>query len=156
MLPKYAILCGSAPDGFSQKKLNEMKDFLASNDGGSWAKGGIVSFPNGVSEKTLKNVLENIKTQTENARLEKSEYENLGNALSIPFDENIAEGLYESSKMKIFLYICTLSPVSESEKSIWLGGEEVRKSVIEDFGNCDGVEVQVVYDSDRELVRVED
>ena len=79
-MSKYAVLCGSAPDGFSQKKLNEMKDFLASKEGGSWTKGGIVSFPNGVSEKTLKTVLENIKMQAETARLEKSGYENLGNA----------------------------------------------------------------------------
>lgn len=153
---KYAVLCGSAPDGFSQKKLNEMKDFLASKEGGSWAKGGIVSFPNGVSEKTLETVLENIKTQAENARLEKSGYENLGNSLSIPHDEEVSAGLRESSKVKLFLYICTLSPVSESEKSVWLGGEEVRKSVIEDFGNCEWIETQVVYDCGREMVRDEE
>lgn len=155
-MPKYAVLCGSAPDGFSQKKLNEMKDFLVSKEGGSWAKGGIVSFPNGVSEKTLETVLENIKTQAENARLEKSGYENLGNALSIPHDEKVSAGLHESSKMKIFLYICTLSPVSESEKSVWLGGEEIRKSMIEDFVSCGEIEAQVVYDWGREVVRVEE
>ena len=153
VLPKYAVLCGSAPDGFSQKKLNEMKDFLASKEGGSWTKGGIVSFPNGVSEKTLKTVLENIKMQTENARLEKLGYENLGSALSLPRDEDVSAGLCESSKVKIFLYICALSPVAESDKSVWLGGEEVRKSVIEDFGNYGGIETQVIYDSDREFIK---
>ena len=156
-MPKYAILCGSAPDGFSQKKLNDMKDFLASKDGGSWAKGGIVSFPNGVSEKTLETVLENIKAQARNARLEKSGYENLRNALSLPKKEDISEGLCESSKVKIFLYICTLSPVSESEKSVWLGGEEVRKSVIEaSASSATWTEAQVVYDCGSEMVSDEE
>lgn len=156
-MPKFAVLCGSAPDGFSQKKLNEMKDFLASKEGGSWAKGGIVSFPNGVSEKTLETVLENIKAQARNARLEKSGYENLRNALSLPKKEDISEGLCESSKVKIFLYICTLSPISESDKSVWLGGEEVRKSVIEALASsATEIEAQVVYGSGREMVREEE
>jgi len=159
VLPKYAVLCGSAPDGFSQKKLNDMKDFLASEEGGSWAKCGIVSFPNGVSEKTLKTVLENIKAQARNASLEKAGYENLRNELSISHNEDISEGLCESSKVKIFLYICTLSPVLESEKSVWLVGEEIRKSVIEDFAAADSdneIDLQVVYDADREFVSDED
>ena len=79
----------------------------------------------------------------------------MGNSLSIPHDEEVSAGLRESSKVKLFLYICTLSPVSESEKSVWLGGEEVRKSVIEDFGNCGEIEAQVVYDWGREVVAIE-
>ena len=121
-LKKYAILCGSAPDGFTQKKINEMHDFLASEAGGSWAEKEIMIFPNGVTEAMLSFVLERLKT-------DKTE--------------------------QILLYICTLSLVAESEKSVWLGGEKVRKSVIEDFGNCGGIETQVVYDCGREFVMEE-
>ncbi len=117
-MKKHAILCGSAPDGFTQKKINEMHDFLTSEAGGSWAEKEITIFPNGVSEAMLSFVLERL-------RADKTE--------------------------QILLYICTLSPVSESEKSVWLGGEEVRKSVIEDFF-ADGCG-QEIYDSCREMVR---
>ena len=120
-MTRHAILCGSAPDGFTQKKINEMHDFLISEAGGSWAEKEITIFPNGVSEAMLSFVLERL-------RADKTE--------------------------QILLYICTLSPVSESEKSVWLGGEEVRKSVIEDFF-ADG-RGQVVYDSCREMVREEE
>ena len=117
----YAILCGSAPDGFTQKKINEMHDFLISEAGGSWAEKDIVVFPNGVDEAMLSFVLERLKA-------DKTE--------------------------QILLYICTLTPVAESEKSIWLGGEEVRKSVIGAF--CADGCGQVIYDSCREMVREEE
>ena len=52
----------------------------------------------------------------------------------------------------IFLYICTSSPVSDSDESIWLGGEEIRKSVIEHYASFFGDGFQVIYDSDREEI----
>lgn len=61
VLNHYAILCGSAPDGFTQKKINEMHDFLISDAGGSWAEKDIVIFPNGVTEAMLSFVLERLK-----------------------------------------------------------------------------------------------
>lgn len=112
----YAILCGSAPDGFTQKKINEMHDFLISDAGGSWAEKDIVIFPNGVTEAMLSFVLERLKAD----KIE-----------------------------QILLYICTLSPVADSDKSVWLGGEKVRKSLIEAFC-ADGLG-QVIYDSCREF-----
>ena len=120
-MTRSAILCGSAPGGFTQKKINEMHDFLTSEAGRFWAEKEITIFPNGVDEAMLSFVLERL-------RADKTE--------------------------QILLYICTLSPVSESEKSVWLGGEEVRKSVIEDFF-ADG-RSQVVYDCGREMVREEE
>ncbi len=120
-MKRHAILCGSAPDGFTQKKINEMHDFLTSEAGGFWAEKEIVIFPNGVSEAMLSFVLERLKA-------EKTE--------------------------QILLYICTLSPVSESEKSVWLGGEEVRKSVVE--AACADGRGQVVYDSCREFISDEE
>ena len=119
-LKKYAILCGSAPDGFTQKKINEMHDFLTSDAGGAWAEKDIAIFPNGVDEPTLSFVLERLKA-------DKTE--------------------------QILLYICTLMPVADKEKSVWLGGDEVRKSVIESF--CADGRGQVVYDSCREMVMEE-
>jgi len=121
ILTRHAILCGSAPDGFTQKKINEMHDFLASETGGSWAEKEIMIFPNGVTEAMLSFVLERLKA-------DKTE--------------------------QILLYICTLSPVSDEDKSVWLGGEEVRKSVIGVF--CADGCGQVVYDCGREMVRDEE
>lgn len=119
-LKKYAILCGSAPDGFTQKKINEMHDFLTSDAGGSWAEKDIAIFPNGVDEPTLSFVLERLKA-------DKTE--------------------------QILLYICTLTPVADENKSVWIGGEEVRKTVIEAF--CADGCGQVIYDCGREMVSEE-
>ena len=120
-MKKHAILCGSAPDGFTQKKINEMHDFLTGDAGGFWAEKEITIFPNGVTEEMISFVLERLKT-------DKTE--------------------------QIFLYICSLSPVADEDKSVWLGGEEVRKRVIEPF--CADGHGHVVYDSCREMVREEE
>ena len=118
----YAILCGSAPDGFTQKKINEMHDFLTSEAGGLWAEKEIVIFPNGVSEAMLSFVLERLKA-------EKTE--------------------------QILLYICTLSPVADEDESVWLGGEEVRKSVASAI-SATGNSIQVIYDVCRDFVSDEE
>ena len=118
----YAILCGCAPDGFTQKKINEMHDFLISEAGGSWAEKDIVIFPNGVSEAMLSFVLERLKA-------DKTE--------------------------QILLYICTLSPVEDEDKSVWLGSEEVRKSVAS-AGSATGNSIQVIYDVCRDFVSDEE
>ena len=120
-MPRYAILCGSAPSGFTQKKINEMHDFLTGEAGGSWAEKEIVFFPKGVDEAMLSFVLERLKA-------DKAE--------------------------QIFLYICTMSPVAEEDKSVWLGGYEVRKSLIEAF--CADGRGQVIYDCGRKLERNEE
>ncbi len=138
-MKRYAILCGSAPDGFTQKEINEIHDFLTSEAGGFWAEKDIAIFPNGVSETMLSFVLKRLKA-------EKTE--------------------------QILLYICTLSPLADEDKSVWLGDEEVRKSVIESVasassatGNSGLVELvetsgfnggQVIYDSCREFLSDEE
>ncbi len=139
ILKRYAILCGSAPDGFTQKKINEMHDFLTSEAGGFWAEKEIMIFPNGVSEAMLSFVLERLKA-------DKTE--------------------------QILLYICTLLPVVDEDKSVWLGGEEISKSAVESVasassatGNSGLVEpvetgvfngAQVIYDSCREFLSDEE
>lgn len=120
VLNHYAILCGSAPYGFTQKKINEMHDFLISSSGNEWVEKEIVFFPNGVDDSMLAFVLERLKAD----KIE-----------------------------QIFLYICTMSPVAEEDKSVWLGGYEVRKSLIEAF--CADGRGQVIYDCGREITRNE-
>lgn len=120
VLKRHAVLCGSAPLGFTQKKINEMHSFLTSAEGG-WQENEITIFPNGVSEPLLSFMLERLKSQ-------KTDY--------------------------ILLYICTESAVSAGEKSVWLGGEEIRRNVVES-SLADGCG-QVVFDSCREMVRDEE
>ena len=120
-MKKHAILCGSAPDGFTQKKISEMHDFLTSEADGSWAEKEITIFPNGVDEAMLSFVLERLKA-------DKTE--------------------------QILLYICTLSPVVDEDKSVWLGEDEVRKSVIETF--CADSCGQVIYGACRDFVSDEE
>ena len=120
VLKRQAVLCGSAPLGFTQKKINEMHSFLTSAEGG-WQENEITIFPNGVSEPLLSFMLKRLKSQ-------KTDY--------------------------ILLYICTESAVSVSEKSVWLGGEEIRRNVVES-SLADGCG-QVVFDSCREMVRDEE
>ncbi len=59
----YALLCGSAPTGFTQKKINEMHDFLISEKGGVWNEKEIAIFPNGLSEELLCFSIENLISQ---------------------------------------------------------------------------------------------
>ena len=118
VLKRHAVLCGSAPLGFIQKKINEMHSFLVSAEGGVWQEREITLFPNGVSEAFLSFTLERLKSQ-------KTDY--------------------------ILLYICTESAVSAGEKSVWLGGEKIRRSLVES-ALADG-SGQVVFDLCREMVR---
>lgn len=57
ILLRYAILCGSAPEDFRQKKLVEMSDFLQEKKG--IICDSVVTFPSGISEMTLEILLDN-------------------------------------------------------------------------------------------------
>lgn len=131
-----------------------MRDFLASKKN-SFGKSGIISFPNGISEKTLRQILENIKSEIENEKREESAYENLSDFFHFINPRKIKNEVLENEKSEILLYVCTLSPVSEREKSFWAGGEEISKNVFESFSqtkNAPGLEIQIIYDSDRNFV----
>ncbi|MBQ7753110.1 MAG: hypothetical protein IJR80_05585, partial [Treponema sp.] len=54
-MTRYAILCGSAPDDFRQKKLNDLFDSLIEKDG--WH---VTSLANGTDELMLEYALNNI------------------------------------------------------------------------------------------------
>ena len=53
---------------------------------------------------------------------------------------------------KILLYICTLSEISDDAKSVFLGDEEIRKSVISHYSQVFG-DFRVVYDFCADCVR---
>ena len=120
---RYAILLGEAKKDCRQKKIAQMHDFLLSE--GGYLEREIAVFPNGISEILLEYALNNAIEQN-----------------------NCVERHIE----RILLYICTISPVSDSDKSIWLGGEEIRKSVIEHYADLLGDSLQVIFDSDREEI----
>lgn len=58
--------------------------------------------------------------------------------------------LYSCEKM--FFYICTETPSSDYESSIWCGGYELPKSLFVDNEKKGILDVQVIYDSCREFV----
>ena len=128
-MSKYAVLCGSAPDDFRQKKLIEMQNFLAGNAGGFVPERNICIFPNGVSELLLESVLNNM------------------------LDGSAGEKVDE-----VLLYFCTETPVLDDESSLWLSGEEIRKDVIDYyirlFGEM-GIGFQQIFDSDHDFVSEE-
>ena len=67
--------------------------------------------------------------------------------------EFVLERLKADKAEQILLYICTLTPVADEDKSVWLGGYE-RKSLIEAFSS--DVCAQVIYDCGRKLERNEE
>lgn len=138
----YAILCGSAPEDFRQKKLTDMHDFLTRADGGLISEENIIVFPNGVHELLLEATLNNA------------------------FDNAVGEDDGE-----VLLYLCTrtetdLNAVSECEAVgygkvalVRMGDDEIRKDVIayyEGLAERMGVRFRVVYDADGEFMREEE
>lgn len=57
---------------------------------------------------------------------------------------------------KMFYYICTETPVADWEKTVWLGGYEIPKSIFEPIENLGIKDVQVIYDSCRDFVDFDD
>ena len=176
-MTRFAILLGSAPEDFRQKKIEDMFNFLNSkrNKGDS-----IVTFANGISEMMLELVLDNSMKQLSDAMVEPAETTSMNERHSELVSEStrtrhpefISESIKEMLKQDtgnndsprngdirnlngILLYICTQSPVKDSDKSVWLGGEEIRRDVIEHYQrlaeNC-GIDMQVVMDSGSEVL----
>jgi len=142
-LVRYALLCGSAPEDFRQKKLEDFHDSLEQT--GEYQPGNIVAFPNGVQELFLEL------------------------ALNEAVDKLCAESDEESDVIgKILLYFCARTEADlDSELAdsytpgvqvVRLGNDEVRKDVIEYYQGlckrCD-IDMQVVYDWDGDFVSQE-
>lgn len=122
----FALLCGSAPDGMIQKKIDSMYDSLLTENGGPYSEDEIMIFPNGIDESSLVYVLNNLRM---------------------------------AGMEQIFLFVCTVTPVSDCEKTVWLGGNEIHKGIFEKPASLaefvlgdEKSSIQVVYDSDREFI----
>lgn len=163
---QFAILLGDAPEDFKQKKLEDMFDFLDSKRN---AGNSIVTFANGISEMMLEMVLDNSVKQLSNSShselVSESTRTRHPEFISGSAKEMLSEGAKQQvqyddirNSNSILLYICTNSPVKDSDKSIWLGGEEIRRDVILHYQalaeKC-GIDMQLVMDSDGELVSEE-
>lgn len=135
-MKKYAILCGSAPSDYRQKKLEEKYDFLETKEG--FEPGSIVSFPNGVSELFLESVINE------------------------SFDKAVDD---ESDSGKVFLYLFAKSEADlnsvlsdscvEGVEVVRLGDNEIRKEVLAyyaDLAEKQDIDFQVVYDFDSEFI----
>lgn len=139
----YAILCGSAPENFRQKKLEDFHDSLEQT--GEYQPENIVVFPNGVNELFLEMVL--------NETFDKICDGDTG-------EEDIIGGL--------LLYVCTRTKAdfdaelansyTQGVQVVRLGNDELRKDVIEYYQGlckkCD-IDMQVVYDWDGDFVSQE-
>lgn len=136
-MTRYAILIGSAPEDFRQKKLEDMSDFLNSKNG----RRGVVTFANGITEQMLEMMLGNSVKQLANVVV------------------SSASTATKGEQSSILLYICTLQPVGNDENSFWLGGEEIRRDVISHYQEVAaefGIDMQVLFDFDGELVKEEE
>lgn len=81
------------------------------------------------------------------------------NGISEIMLEAVLDNSLQQKPDNILLYICTQSPVKDSEKSIWLGGEEIRRDVITHYAALaekTGVQMQVVLDWCRDFVSEEE
>lgn len=134
-MKKYAILCGSAPNDYRQKKLEEKYDFLETKEG--FEPGSIVSFPNGVSELFLESILNE------------------------SFDKAVDD---ESDSGKVVLYIFAKTEADlrselsdsyvEGVEVVRLGDNEIRKEVLAyyaDLAKKQEIDFQVIYDFDSEF-----
>lgn len=144
-MTRYAILLGSASEDFRQKKIEDMFNFLNSKKN---ASDSIVTFANGISELMLEMVLNNSVKQLADTMVE-------------PAVTELHRSIENTSKARtnsILLYICTNFPVKDRDRSFWLGGEEIRRDVIEHYQtliNELGIDMQVVMDFDSEMVSEE-
>ncbi len=114
-LPRYALLLGSAPEGFRQKKLEDM--WISLESSGRYAPGNILAFPNGVNELFLESVLR----------------ETIDKLCDAENEDNDGNG-------GLFLHLCTKSEADlhaeltdsaiPGVEVVRLGKNEIRKEVI--------------------------
>lgn len=139
-MKKYAILCGSAPNDYRQKKLEEKYDFLETKEG--FEPGSIVSFPNGVSELFLESIL--------NESFDKA-----------------ADDESDSGKVVLYIFAKTEADLKselsdscvEGVEVVRLGDNEIRKEVLAyyaDLAEKQEIDFQVIYDYDDEFITEEE
>lgn len=135
-MTRYALLCGSAPKDYRQKKLEDIHNELL-NKGDSH----VMAFANGIDELMLEYALNNI------------------------LDGNAGEKASGARDVSVLLYFCARTPEELRAKMadadcdvVRLGENEIRRDVIAYYADlakkCD-VDFQVLYDSDRKMVSEE-
>ncbi|MBR6143981.1 MAG: hypothetical protein IKQ23_06825 [Treponema sp.] len=137
-MASYAILCGSAPKGFRQKKLEEMYNFLESKNGANQNGARVITFPNGVNELILEGML--------------------NNALEKASDETAEVLLYICAKEGADLKAELSGSAIPGIEVVRLNDQEIRKDVLAYYENlADQLDVRfrVEYAVDREFVKEE-
>ncbi|MBR1721996.1 MAG: hypothetical protein IJ727_05880 [Treponema sp.] len=173
-MSKYAILCGSAPKGFRQRKVEDKYDFLMSIAGGKCQPGSIVAFPSGVSELFLEGLLNEAFEKAADAEDDGDDAcgTELADALAeaAPFAGDEASLNVDDGTMgHVMLYLCARNKADLSAELsdcavpgvevVRLGEDEVRKEVIAyyaDLAEKMGIGFLVDYDWDGEFVREEE
>ena len=138
-MQKYAVLCGSAPDGYRQLKVEKMYDFLTSESDWRVPEKNIVMFPNGVNELFLESVLNGV------------------------FDEAAEDDgevlLYFCAKAESDLYAELSDSACAGVEVVRLGENEIRKDVIayyaEKLADMLGVKCRVMYEADSASISAE-
>ena len=73
--------------------------------------------------------------------------------------EMVLDNSLRQNPGSILLYICMLRPVGDNEKSIWLGGEEIRRDIVKHYqklaAECE-IDMQVVFDFGSEVLTEEE
>ena len=81
------------------------------------------------------------------------------NGVSELFLEATLNRCINEETKSILLYICTKEPVSDSEETFFIGGEEIQKSVIAHYQNQAkevGFDFQVIYDVCHDFISEDD
>lgn len=133
---RHAVLCGSAPEHFQQKRLIDFHTFLTTKEA-SFLEKDITLFPNGVHELYLESVLNGL----------------------------LDAASQEEERSEILLYFCALNEadlhaqLSDSQcdgiEVVRLEKNEIRKEVIayyKDLSKKLDVDFSVLYESDNQFV----
>ena len=138
---KYAVLCGSAPEDFYQKKLIDKHAFLTSDEGGSVPEKNIILFPNGVNELFLEGAL--------NGLFDSAAEEDDGEVT-----------LYFCANKEADLHTELSGSACAGVEVVRLGEDEIRKDVIayyaEKLAEMMEVKCRVLYEADGEFVSEEE
>ena len=132
----YAILCGSAPEGFRQRKIEYMYDFLISEAGRSQETESPLVLPNGVNELFLEGLLNEV--------FDKASEEDGGRVI-----------LYLCAQTESDLHSQLTDSAIPDVEVVRLAENEIRKEVLEyyaDLAEKMGIDFLVEYAVDGEFV----
>ena len=153
----YALLCGSAPNDFRQKKLEDLHNELLIKDG--WH---VTAFANGVDELTLEYALNNIFDGNAGDNAEEIPNQVRNDSAQLRNDSVQHVSVWHAS---VLLYFCARSEADLNAKMadadcevVRLGENEIRRDVIAYYAELAerfGLDFQIVYDWDSEWVSEE-